>query len=439
MTTKEATKALAQVARSEEISKATGVLSDKDIGASAQSLAAQTEVQGAILMAKQFRRDEDNAFERIIRACRRSTFAENVTYNFPRGSTRVIGPSIYFAREMAKAWGNITYGFRVIRDDEELRVIRAYAWDMEHNTRVEQEDSFKKLIQRKFGGETRWVSPDERDLRELTNRRGAILVRNCLLSLMPQDYVDEAIREATATMQKGIAADPDGARKKIIAGFGKLNVKPAALKTYLGIPLEQASPAQLAELRSMYESIRDGHSTWADYSQDGTESKPKQPQKTGKLDPSKLQKTEEKPEEQDKIEYVNADEIEAIKNLQKVATQHGFDITELNEYLKEHAGTAALKKIPRDKFEQVLDWLTERMNELAVSGSDSEPSDEETKPEPKMMSAAQIKRIEDTADNLGIDIGAVKRHTSAKFGASVLEKIPANEETEILAWMAKKK
>ncbi len=50
---------------------------------------------------------------------------------------------------------------------------------------MEIDDTFRKKIQRKRDGQTVWVTPDERDLRELTNKRGAILERNCLLKLQP--------------------------------------------------------------------------------------------------------------------------------------------------------------------------------------------------------------------------------------------------------------
>jgi len=64
--------------------------------------------------------------------------------------------------------------------------IRGFAIDLETNASTEYEDQFKRLVQRKGrDGETHWVQPDERDLRELIGRRGAILVRNAILSYTP--------------------------------------------------------------------------------------------------------------------------------------------------------------------------------------------------------------------------------------------------------------
>jgi hypothetical protein len=40
---------------------------------------------------------------------------------------------------------------------------------------------------------------------------------------------------------------------------------PAQIVQFLGHPLEQLNPAELAELRGMFAAIRDGESKWADY------------------------------------------------------------------------------------------------------------------------------------------------------------------------------
>jgi hypothetical protein len=233
-----------------------------EMGTAAAIARAQQEVQGAIIVAKRFPRNEDDCRAKLLKACKRTEFAEDAEYNFPRGGQDVAGPSVYLAREAARLWGNIQYGFEVIRDDQETRMIRSFAWDMESNARTIQEDSFRKLIFRKKGG---WVEPDERDLRELTNRRAAIGYRNCILQLIPSDYVNEACREANRTLQNKAAQDPDGERKKIVDAFAEINVMPSKLEEIIGHKLAEASPPEIAKLRGIYKSIRDGNSTIADY------------------------------------------------------------------------------------------------------------------------------------------------------------------------------
>lgn len=221
----------------------------------------QFEIQSAIAIAKRFPRNEDQAFQRLMKASDRSAFADDAAYSFPRGGATVEGPSVNLAREAARVWGNIRYGLEILRDDDDSRQIRGWAWDVESNVKVTAEDDFAKLVQRKSG----WIKPDERDLRELTNRRGAILVRNCILQLLPKDLIEDALDRCKATLKKGAESDPDGARKKIILAFSSLNITPEMLEQKLSHPLATASPAEIAELRTVYKSIADGNSTWADY------------------------------------------------------------------------------------------------------------------------------------------------------------------------------
>ncbi len=249
-----------------------------ELSTAAAVAAAQQEIQASIVIARKFPRNEDQCFERLMKACKRTSFAEDAAYSFPRGGAEVTGPSVNVAREAARVWGNIRYGLYVIRDDEESRQIRGWSWDMETNTKVEAEDDFQKLVYRKKQG---WVKPDERDLRELTNRRGAILVRNCLLQILPKDLVEDALNACKKTLESKAAQDPDGERKKIILAFSDLNITPEMLEKKLGHLLAESTPKEIADLRKIYASIRDGNSTWHEYIEDGSEKKPTE---RGKLD-----------------------------------------------------------------------------------------------------------------------------------------------------------
>jgi hypothetical protein len=232
---------------------------------------AQSEIQGAIILAKRFPRNEDASFQSMLRACRRTGFADAAEYEFPRGkdnegkSRFVSGPSAKFAREFARCWQNVRYGTIVTRDDKEERTITSYAWDVENNLYKESSATFKKLVQRKVRGTTEWIAPDERDLRELNNKYGAIGERNCLLSIIPQDMIEDCIRQARETLESEAKQDPDQSRKRILAAFDLINVTVPMIEEYLGHNLQQCSPAELAELRRIWKSIEEGNSTWTEY------------------------------------------------------------------------------------------------------------------------------------------------------------------------------
>lgn len=281
--------------RVEENALATIHETSSELAPSAMAAEKQFEIQSAIIVARKFPRNEDTAFAKLMKACDRRSFADEASYSFKRGKRQddsgkwvdnyIEGPSVRIAREAARIWGNIRYGLDIIRDDEESRQIRGWAWDMETNTKVTAEDEFEKLIQRKDKDtkQTVWIKPDERDLRELTNRRGAILVRNCILQILPSDLIEDAIERADATLKKEAAQDPEGSRKKIILAFSELNITPDMLEKYLGHPLAQCSPTELANLRKVYKSISDGNSTWSEY---GVKEDAKPPKETGNLNVS---------------------------------------------------------------------------------------------------------------------------------------------------------
>src|SRR3954468_16025711 len=90
-----------------------------EIGQSSAIAKATTEIQSVIAVAKKFPRNEDEARTKLLRACKRPTFADEAEYEFPRGGNDITGPSVNLAREAKRLWGNIRSGFDIIREDEE--------------------------------------------------------------------------------------------------------------------------------------------------------------------------------------------------------------------------------------------------------------------------------------------------------------------------------
>lgn len=93
------------------------------------------EVQAAMVIAKKFPRNEVESFNRIMQACKRRSLAEQAMYEYPRGTTKVTGPSIRLAEAMAQNWGNIDFGITELEQRSGESQVMAYAWDLETNTR----------------------------------------------------------------------------------------------------------------------------------------------------------------------------------------------------------------------------------------------------------------------------------------------------------------
>lgn len=233
-----------------------------EIAVTAQEAMACKEIEAAIIVARKFPRNEEAAFARVIRSCGRWSFACKVSYSYPRGGQQVEGGSVDLAREVARCWGNLRFGADVIYDDGDDRTVRCWAWDLETNVKEFQDVRFKKLIYRKKEG---WKKPDERDLLELTNRQSAKGVRNCILHVTPPDLKDDAIKAAKQTLAKDAAKDPEESRKRLTVAFSTVGVKVEDLEEYLGHPVRQITPDEIAELRGIWKSISDGNSVWAEY------------------------------------------------------------------------------------------------------------------------------------------------------------------------------
>jgi len=67
------------------------------------------------------------------------------------------------------------------------------------------------------------------------------------------------------TLRTSAGKDPDEQKKKLLSAFDNLHVTAEMLKDYLGHPLSECSPAEIANLRKIYASIKDGNSTWKEY------------------------------------------------------------------------------------------------------------------------------------------------------------------------------
>lgn len=63
---------------------------------------AISEVQGAIILAKKFPRNQIECLDRIMTACQRPTLAEQALYSYARGGTEITGPSIRLTETIAQ-------------------------------------------------------------------------------------------------------------------------------------------------------------------------------------------------------------------------------------------------------------------------------------------------------------------------------------------------
>ncbi len=255
---------------------------DSGVMAAPNNLAADLGLDSKVIevsavLAQRFRRDELVCHSRVMTAMKRLRTAQKACYSFPRGNTTVSGPSVALARVLALCWGNLRHGLDILGFDDSTNevIIRGWAWDLERNEYTSFMDRFKRLVQRKVkdgqwpNGKvkytTKWVQPDERDLRELCFRRGAILVRNAILSVLPPDLIEDAQEEAVKTVKAKVDADPASQRKLLVAAFEKLGVTIPMIDSFVGS--KTWAPTDLVRLGEVYTAMTEenvGRETYFD-------------------------------------------------------------------------------------------------------------------------------------------------------------------------------
>lgn len=220
----------------------------------------KVEHESAIAVAKRFPRDENACAERIYKICATPAFAEEALYIFPRGKEETEGLSVQAAREFARVWGNVKSGIRIVEADQDFTHIKGFAVDLETNNNQELEDRFSNSVFR-YG---KFQPAVDRDLRELVNRRGALLERNCIFKVIPSYIISTAQTLVNRTLSAG-AKDLEAELAKLLSAFEKLNVDKRAIETYLGHNLSRFMQKDLLKLRGVYKSVSDGNSRVEEY------------------------------------------------------------------------------------------------------------------------------------------------------------------------------
>jgi hypothetical protein len=217
-----------------------------------------SEVQAGMVVAKKFPRDEVAAYERIMRSCQRKTLAEVAVYSYPRGGTKVEGPSIRLAEELARGWGNINYGVTELEQRPGESVCQAYAWDMETNVRREM--TFVIKHQRKAQGAVKDLT-DPRDIYEMIANQGARRVRNCILGVVPGDICEAALEQVNKTLIGGVKGEPlpDRIRKMVVA-FAQIGVTLTMLEKRIQHKISACSAVEVVNLGKIFNSLNDGQS-----------------------------------------------------------------------------------------------------------------------------------------------------------------------------------
>jgi hypothetical protein len=220
---------------------------------------AVAEVQAMVIVAQQCPRDLQRAYAEMKEVCGRTALADRAFYRVPnRGN----GPSVHLARELARVWGNIEYGVRELRRDDEAgeSEIQAFAWDLQTNTRSSRTFIVPHARMKKVNGkQTREPLIDLGDIYLSNQNIGARAVRECIFTVLPSPYVEEAQNHCRATLEHGDGKPLDVRISDMVAAFRGIGVSAEQIETKLGRKRGQWTSGDIAQMTITYTSIqRDG-------------------------------------------------------------------------------------------------------------------------------------------------------------------------------------
>jgi hypothetical protein len=237
-------------------------------------------IEAKFTIALHNKRNVMDARSKLMEACRRPKFAEAALYSKPVGGRRIEGRSIRFAEAAIQMWGNIDISASTVWENEHQRLVKINVTDLETNTSYGDEILLNKTVERKFLKEGQYaiserlnsnnekvylVAATEDDLQNKLNSAKSKSIRNSGLRLIPEDIQEECTEVIRKTLAEGGGETPADRIKKICDAFQELGVKASDLEVYLEHSIDSVSPSELADLRTIYNTIRSGESKWSQY------------------------------------------------------------------------------------------------------------------------------------------------------------------------------
>ena len=223
---------------------------------------AVAEAQGKLVIAKRFPRDEVAAYAKAIQACQRPAMAAKAFYAYPRSGQTVEGPTIRFAEELARCWGNIDYGIKELSQDNGKSELQAYAWDLETNAQSVQ--NFTNPHQREVKGKMVSLN-SQRDIYENNANMATRRMRARILAILPSWYVDGCIAECKRTLAGQNDTPLIDRVKNMVVQFAKFGVSQDMIERRLKRKVETMTADDFTEYIGIYNAIKGGESKVAEW------------------------------------------------------------------------------------------------------------------------------------------------------------------------------
>lgn len=242
----------------------------ESMGAAADAAKAAALVKARYLMAWQRPRDHEDVRRRLLDACKRRSFAKASRYSI---QNRGAGWTIRFAEEAFRCMGNLSVDTMVTYEDDDVRRLRIEVADLETNAPWADEILISKTVERRkvssdrevvatrttSTGQTVYVvraTDDEVMVKQLSqvSRR----VRSLVLRFIDGGVLEECHAQVMRTQREEVENDPKAAIRNVLDGFAMLNVMPSDVAEYLGKPADKMTPAEVVDLRGVWQAVNEG-------------------------------------------------------------------------------------------------------------------------------------------------------------------------------------
>lgn len=216
---------------------------------------AIAEVQGQLVLAKRFPRDLNAAYAELMESCALPAMANVAFYAVPRGGSKVTGPSIRLAEEIARVFGNFEFGHRELSRGDGKSEVEVYAWDKQTNNRSIRQITVMHTVDTKDGPRK---LRDQKDIDDKIANVASKQVRGRILAMMPKWLVESAIEKCKETLAGG-GTEPISVRvRKMTQAFAKFGVTTKHLEDHLEHKLDDTTLDELVDLTGIFNAIKDG-------------------------------------------------------------------------------------------------------------------------------------------------------------------------------------
>lgn len=215
----------------------------------------RVEHEAMLAVSMQRQRDKNHVLKSVLEDLEMvPSLAERCFYTIPykdQGRTvEVSGPSIHAARNIAREWGNCSAKAVITGEDGEKVYLAGIFVDLQTNVRFERPLTVSRYLKKRSGER---LKLSDQKLMQAIGAGASKAERNAILAGLPDWLVQSYDRKA-----RKLAADEVRQNlSRMIEAFMEFGVTREKLEAYMEMPLERMTDEQLADLRGIYNSLKD--------------------------------------------------------------------------------------------------------------------------------------------------------------------------------------